>query len=276
MPLDNSSTGNEAIYGEAVQDIIEEIPSWIFKMGVSLFFIIFLSVIGLAALIRYPDIVNASIKIDSPDSPKPIVSKISGKPIKLLKKENSQVKSGESLAFIESTADHMAIISLLAQLRNMQELMKTDRPIADVAFKRINTEKLGELQSYYQTFIIEYLTYSSTLQNGFLIRKKILLQKDQLDIDKQQVQLKNQQIVQQKDLELSEEDYRMHQKLLNAKVETVAEFRQQESKYLAKKGPLIQTEAALITASLNYTAKQKEMLELNNQLIEEKLRFSMA
>jgi hypothetical protein len=54
--------------------------------------------------------------------------------------------------------------------------------------------------------------------------------------------------------------------LRKQKVETPAELRQQESKYLAKKSPLIQTDAALITASTTTLAKQKDILELDNQV----------
>jgi len=152
MPLDNFNSSYNTIFGEDVQEIIEEVPSWILRWGVSLFFGILISIIGLAALIRYPDIVNASLKIDSPDSPKPIVSKISGKLVKLLKKENDLVRSGETLAFMESTENHLAIIGVLDQLRNLQEIMREDKTIGEVSLRQINNGDLGELQGNYQTF----------------------------------------------------------------------------------------------------------------------------
>ncbi|HTD40210.1 MAG TPA: HlyD family efflux transporter periplasmic adaptor subunit, partial [Mucilaginibacter sp.] len=97
-----------------------------------------------------------------------------------------------------------------------------------------------------------------------------------LDLSKQEVQLRAEKQVQQRDFKLAEDEYKMHQKLAHERVETSAELRQQESKYLAKKSPLIQTDASLVTASTNYSAKQKEILELDNQIVEEKSKFLQA
>jgi predicted double-glycine peptidase len=60
------------------------------------------------------------------------------------------------------------------------------------------------------------------------------------------------------------------------KAETQAELRDAESKYLSKQSPLLQTEAALLSAGSTYEAKQKEIFELNNQVIEERSRFIQA
>jgi len=45
---------------------------------------------------------------------------------------------------------------------------------------------------------------------------------------------------------------------------------------LSKQAPLVQTDASLITAGSNYDAKQKEILELDNQMMEEKAKFIQA
>jgi len=79
-------------HSEDMQDIITAVPSWLVRWGITLFFGILVLIVVLAALVSYPDIVNATLKIDSPNSPKPIVSKISGKLIKLLVTENETVK----------------------------------------------------------------------------------------------------------------------------------------------------------------------------------------
>lgn len=85
-----------------------------------------------------------------------------------------------------------------------------------------------------------------------------------------------QKALEQKDYALAQQEYEMHQKLVRQKVEAASEFRSQESKYLSKKAPLVQTEASLLTASGTYAAKQKEILELDNQIVEAKSKFSQA
>ena len=89
MPATISTENNHLPrHTDDMQDIITTVPSWILRWGITLFFALLILIIALSALIRYPDIVKASLKIDSPNSPKPVVTKVSGKLVKLLVKEN--------------------------------------------------------------------------------------------------------------------------------------------------------------------------------------------
>lgn len=241
-----------------------------------MFFIILLLIISLGALVQYPDIVTAQLKIDSPNSPKPVVSKISGKLIRLLVTENQMVNAGQALGYLESTANHAKVIALLINLKIIQQLILQNKPLNSSVFSQANNDQLGELQSAYQTFFQEYLIYVSSVNNGFLIKKKDFLLKDLSFLKSQQEQLTSQKSIQQKDLGLSADEYEMHKKLTQQKVETSAELRQEEGKYLAKKTPLLQTESAIITGNSNYEEKQKEILELYNQITEEKGKFLQA
>jgi multidrug efflux pump subunit AcrA (membrane-fusion protein) len=276
MPDIYSNNGQEIRHTDDMQDIITTVPAWILRWGITLFFGILVLIVGISALIRYPDIVHASLKVDSPNSPKPVVSKISGKLVKLLVKESETVKAGQPLAYLESTANHDEVISLLKELKDMQKLIQLNRPLENSVFSKDDRTQLGELQSSYQIFFQEHLTYCASVQNGFFMRKKAYLQKDLSDLTQQEIQLHAEKLIQQRDFNIAEDEYRMHQKLAQEKVETSAELRQQESKYLAKKSPLIQTDASLVTANTNYSAKEKETLELDNQIAEEKSKFLQA
>ena len=276
MPVTLTENTQENLHTDEMQDIITAVPSWILRWGITLFFCLLVLIIGLSALIRYPDIVNASLKVDSPNSPKPVVAKLSGKLVKLLVKENEIVKTGQPLAYIESTAHHDAVLSLLTNLKQLQNQVQQNKPLVNTLFSKGDNTQLGELQASYQTFFQEYLTYRASVENGYYVQKRAYLQKDIADLNKQEAQLRAQKQLQQQDFSLAEDEYKMHQKLAKERVETSAELRQQESKYLAKKSPLIQTDAALVTASSNYSAKQKEILELDNQIIEERSKFAQA
>lgn len=279
MPSMAVSHGDETItspHSDEMQDIITIVPPWILRWGITVFFILLVLVLSLSAVIKYPDIVNASLKINSPDSPKPVVAKIPGKLVKLLVADNQPVKAGQLLAYIESTADHEEVLRLINSLKTVQSELKAGQPIKDVFSYEVHHTQLGELQASYQAFFEEYLAFRSSVQNGFYLKKRTYLEKDLSDLNKQAAQLRDQKGIEEKDFGLAQEDYRMHQKLAEERVETTAELRQQESKYLAKKAPIIQTDAALVTASSSYSAKQKEILELDNEIAEEKSKFSEA
>lgn len=267
---------DETRHSDDVQDLITTVPPWILRWGITLVFMVLILIIGLSALIRYPDIIKATLKIDSPNAPKAVVAKLPGKLIKLLVHENEQVATGQQLAFIESTADHEAVTKLFASLQLLQKQLEQNQPVAGAAIFKADHARLGELQNAYQLFFQEYLLYRSSVENGFFLKKRAFLQRDLADINKQSSQLNAEKYIQHRDLALADDEYKMHQKLAAYKVETLAELRQEESKYLSKKLPLIQTDASLIKASTSYSAKEKEIAELDNQLIEEKAKFLQA
>src|SRR3569623_1707218 len=105
MPSIYTDINDETRHTEEMQDIIGAPPGWLLRWGISLFFAVLVLIVVLGALIKYPDIVNAQLKVDSPNSPKPVVAKVSGKLVQLLVNENQMVKAGEPLAYLESTAD---------------------------------------------------------------------------------------------------------------------------------------------------------------------------
>lgn len=266
----------DARHTDDMQDIITAVPGWLLRWGISLFFGILVLIVGLGALIKYPDIVNAQLKVDSPNSPKPVVSKISGKLVDLLVNEKQVVTAGQPLGYLESTADHEKVLALLANIKLLQQQVLQNKPLNNLVVSQADNTQLGELQTAYQAFSQEYLAYKSTIDNGFLVKKKAYLQKDLSNLSAQQQQLTSQKTIEQHDFSLTNDEYEMHKKLAQQKVETKAELRQEESKYLAKKTSLLQTESAIINGDNNYAAKQKEILELDNQVTEEKSKFLQA
>jgi len=263
-------------HSDDMQDIINAVPSWLIRWGITLFFFVLVLIIALSAFIRYPDIVRATLKIDSPNSPKPIVAKMSGKLVKLLVADNQFVTAGEPLAYLESTADHEKVLTLLVNLKNLQQKVVQNKPVENIYFNDRDNIQFGEFQSAYQQFIQEYLIYRSSVNKGFLVKKKAYLQKDLTYLEQKKLQLKEEKSAQQKDFDLVSDEYEMHKKLEKEKVETKAELRQEESKYLAKKTILYQTESALISENDSYLAKQSEILELDNQMQQEKAKFLQA
>lgn len=265
----------EQRHTDDMQDIITAVPSWILRWGITIFFTVLVLIVVLSASINYPDLVKTNMQIGSPNAPKSIVSKTAGKLVKLLAQENSEVVAGQPLAYLESTANHAKVLSLLANLKVLQGELLNNKPLQNINNKDDNPQ-FGELQTAYQTFYGEYINYIASVENGFLLKKREFLKNDLNFLAQQQQQLGLQKNLQQKDFSLAEEEYRMHKKLTQDKVETTAELRQEESKYLAKKAPLLQTESAMITGNNNFAAKQKEILELDNQIQEEKSKFLQA
>jgi len=275
MPL-RTDIKEHAAHSEDIRDIITAVPSWILRWGLSLFFSLLLLLVSLSALIKYPDIVKTSLRVSSPNVAKPITPKITGRIYRLLVINNQKVVAGQPLAFIESTANHQEVIQLLKNLSKLQQQFASGKPVDHIFFNDPDNNHLGEIQIGYQNFIQAFIGYKASVQHGFLLQKRLYLIGDIEGLKQQTAHLQAEKQLQQRDADLAKEEYEMHQKLAKQKVEAPAELRMQESKYIARKSPLIQTEYSLITANTNLLAKQKEILELDNQVIEERSKFTQA
>ncbi len=263
-------------HSEDIQDIITKVPAWLTRWGISIFWLILMVVFGLCAIIRYPDIVTEKMVINSPNSPKPVAAKISGRITKLLVSENQTISEGQLLAYLETTASPERVLGLYDTLQKIRPQVVEDISFDATMLHQSDNFKLGELQAAFQPFYSEYLAYTSSINNGFLVEKKAFLHDDLVYIGKQQQQLDTQKVLDEKNLTLAEQEFNMHKKLASEKVESPAELRDQESKYLSRKSPLLQTEAALLTAANNMEAKKKELIELDHQIREEKEKFLQA
>ncbi|WP_367867124.1 HlyD family secretion protein [Pedobacter sp. WC2423] len=265
----------ESIYqqnhSEEVNEIITAVPSWILRRGITVVFLVILSIILLAAFIRYPDVISTSLKINSLNAPKPVYAKRAGKLTELLWPENKRVELGAPLAFLESTGSHRDVLKLSAQLKLLREMVLSAKPLS-LSLLSPNSN-LGELQAAYQNFYQEYVQYLSTQKGGYYQEKRIYLEKDLQAIQALKSQIVTQQKIQQKEYANIEQQYFSYQKLMAKNVISKNEFQEQENKYLAGKYPLQQTETALLNNTVAYAAKEKEILDLENTIAEQRAKF---
>jgi multidrug efflux pump subunit AcrA (membrane-fusion protein) len=261
------------INSEEVQEIITAVPSWILRWGITLIFIILGAIVLLSALIEYPDIVKTGLRVNSLNSPKPVLAKQNGKLTALLVKDGQMVMENQLLAYFESTANPNDIIKINRDLKQFRDRVLKNELVTSILPTGFS---LGELQSTYQTFYQQYLQYQSTLRNGYYLNKMAFLEKDLKDINVLKTQIIEQRNIQQKEYTNQEEEYKAYQKLYKNKVISRSEFVQQENKYLAAKYPLQQTETSLLNNTSSFSAKQKDLLDLKHTISEEQAKFLQA
>lgn len=265
----------EPRYSEEVNEIITAVPSWILKRGIALILLILLLIILLSAFIRYPDVIKTTLRINSLNAPKGVITHQGGKIVTLLVNDKQPIKSGEAMAFIESTANHYDVIKLNNELKKLRNQL-ISQPQAPIKMLTTNRLNLGELQNAYQSFYQEFLNYQSTQDGGLYQVQKTYLQKDLQEINKLKIQINKQQQVQKLEYANAEQEYEAYKKLKAKNVISNSEFKQQENKYLASKYPLQQSETALLTNSSSHMAKQKELATLENTIAEQQAKFAQA
>lgn len=264
---------HQAISCDEVREIVTAVPSWIVRWGtISIFMILGGIVIG-SSFISYPDVIKTSLRINSTNSPKALLSPRAGKLKKILATEGQIVEPGQPLAYLESTANHSDVLALHKWLKELQsaarikELNLTSLPM---------NLALGELQASFQTFYAQYLQYLSTRNDGYYVNKLAFLTKDLDDIKRLREQIFKQKKIQEQEYSNQEGEYRAYQKLYKNNVISKNEFIQQQNKYLSSQYPLQQTETALLNNLTNYNAKDKELLDLRHTITDEQGKFTQS
>jgi multidrug efflux pump subunit AcrA (membrane-fusion protein) len=266
----------QELRAEEVQDLLTRPPGWLLRWGTLVVLTVLAGVLAGAWLIHYPDLVHGSFRLTSANAPKAVVARSEGKLTRLLVRDGQAVKQGERLAFLESTAHHADVLRLSAQLG--QAWQSASRGNLE-GIERLNLSgysQLGELQTAYQSFEQAHIQLRAYLANGFSSRKKAMLRQEIRDLQALADNLRQQQQIQARDLTLAEEDYAIQQRLAEQKVIAPLELKREESKAIARKLPYQQTASSLISNLTAQRAKDKEILELDRQIAEERDQFLQA
>ncbi len=149
----------EIIYSEPVNEIISNPPAKIIRWGTGVIAFVFLLLILLAWIIRYPDIVPAEIEITTQNPPVTLVTKIAGRINKLYVSDNEKVAPGQLLALMETAT----AIPEVEALKKLTDTVIKPEKLSVQSLPEFS--KLGELQIYYASFIKALQDYDNYNRN---------------------------------------------------------------------------------------------------------------
>lgn len=271
MPIENNN-----IRSESLRDFISHRPGFLIRRGIPIFFFILLSLTAGSYFVQYPDIIKASAKVNAVNGPKQVIAKNSGRLIKLFKEDNKQVQIGEIIGYIESTASHDEVLKLSAIFDTLQYFADNNRLEEVPRFWKATNQSfahLGELQQAHQTFMQGYISFKDYLSTGFYAAKKQMLYGDLSNTQRLLQTLYQQKELQQQDLAITQKNYNVHDTLHNETLITDIEYRTQQSQLLNKKMSVPQMNASIISNQAQQHALKKEMMELDNQIIQQRSVF---
>jgi multidrug efflux pump subunit AcrA (membrane-fusion protein) len=242
--------------------------------------ILLLSILILLALIcwliRYPEIVNAPAKLTSVNAPKPVVTQVAGKLVKLRMVENQAVVRGEVLGFIESTARHEDVLALAHAIDVIGDDM-SERATNELGnFFKNGSHHLGELQHAYQILLRAYLTLSDHLGTGVYFKNREALTGDKVNLRKIKAYLEDQKRLQTEDFLLAQKNFTVNEQLNRSKAISDLEYRNEQSKYLAKQITLPQMAATIIENERQQNEIDKQIMELDNLVAKQRFEFQQA
>lgn len=272
MPLQNTSQ----LRSESLRDFISHRPGFLIRWGIPAFFFILAGLAIGSYFIQFPDIVRARAKVNSVNPPRPVITKSGGRLIKLFKGDNLDVQKNEIIGYMESTASHDEVIRLSAVLDTLNYFADSNRLDEIPRFWKSTNQpfaNLGELQQSHQGFMQAYISFKDYLNTGFYVTKKQMLNRDLANTRKLLQTLQQQKELQEQDLAITTENYNVHDTLHSEALINDIEYRGQKSQLINKRMGIPQMNAAIINNQSQQNALQKEMMELDNQIAQQRAVF---
>jgi multidrug resistance efflux pump len=152
---------DDIVYSEPVNEIMGHPPGRILRWGSTIILIVCISIVFLAWLIKYPDIVPAQVEITTVNPPVTLLSKITGRIKNLYVNDKDSITSGRLIAVMETAAsigDVNRLKQLVDTISNPEKLVLTRFPYFT---------ELGELQPYWGTFLKSLSDYYNYNLNDY-------------------------------------------------------------------------------------------------------------
>lgn len=262
--------------GNEIEEIISSKQPFVVRWGTLFFFVLLLFVAMIAWMIRYPDIVMAGGILSSINAPKEVIARADGKLVKLFVAESRQVKTGNILGYIESTANHEEILQLNEQLDKASGYIRNDQTDKLAIVSHHSFDSLGELQGSFQVYMQSLREFSEYLSSGFYLKKKKMLNEDIGYLNQLHATLLYQKTILSQDLLLADSTFKANETLKDQNVISSFDYRIEKSKLLAKEMTLPQVTSSIISNENQQHEKQKEIAELENRIQQQKGIFIQA
>ena len=263
-------------YSEEVQEIVGQAPKKIVRWGGSFFLLILLIVGSVCFFVRYSDVLPGEFTLTATDAPKTVLAKKNTKLVNLLVQNNDTVKQGQVLAWLESTASHAEVLRLSGDLELIWEQVRNGQWGKITEHQPAFYSRLGEIQSAYQAFISVYIKLCAYLKNGMYMHRGRLLKQELNNLR----ELNNFQISQEgvykEDYVIALEDFKAKEYLYKEKVIPLLEYKQEQSRLLAKKIPIDNIHASIISNNTLIADKKNEVIQQEMQFADEKSNFLQA
>lgn len=270
------NNNNNLLRSSEVAEIISNKPGLLIRWGITIFFMVLLLIVASTFFIHYPDVVQARARLTSINAPKEVKTKTEGKLIKLNAIEWRFVQGGQLLGFMESRANPYEVMMLSQTIDSAQVLMNNDQTEEIPKYFLQPYQHIGEVQQAYQAFMQQFILFKQYLATGYYLKKKAMLQADIIYLQRLHANLTEQKEMQQQDLGLARETFNANTTLKEQKVISPLDYRNEKSKYIGKAMTIPQVNSAIISNENSQHEKRKEILQLENEIAQQKGIFSQA
>lgn len=191
MDKEQQTSDNLHLRSEEVQEILGRPPRLIVRVGITVILLVVAGLFVGSYFIKYPDIVSATITVNTENLPAAVMAKSSGRIDSLYVSEKQHVEAGDILAVLENTADVRDVMWVKAALDGTDSSWRTSSA---------SPLQLGDIQSAYTAFTkakkdhdyfvsADYHNKKIAVINRQIAAQKNILQKSsaQLNVSREQL-----------------------------------------------------------------------------------------
>ncbi|MBK8919924.1 MAG: HlyD family efflux transporter periplasmic adaptor subunit [Saprospirales bacterium] len=140
---------------EEVQEILGTPPGWLVRWGTLIVLLCFAALLGVAAIISYPDVIEARVVVTTAVPPVDVVARTDGNIARFFARDRTPVKQGAVLAVLQSAANYEDIKRLDQNVRQWQSY----GPDSLIEIRPLQNLDIGEIQPDYSTFVQDVANY---------------------------------------------------------------------------------------------------------------------
>ena len=252
---------NIEIYNEEVKEIMQQIPGSLLRWGLTIIFLIFLSIIVCSYFLKYKEIVMAPLVITTTNPPAPIIAKSSGRIAHWFVSDGVQIKEGDEIAIIENSTN-LIDFRLAEKVLDQIDSTKVESCLSVMLPRDL---MLGELQSDYIRCYSNRENYRDYLATNYLSRKiELLRQQIQKQKEYYQFSLEQKKMMEQ-ELGIIKKGLERHRSLLDKGGISESKLEEEKSRIIQAESNYTGFVASLRSTEITMINLERSLLELQEQ-----------
>lgn len=257
----NSKIG-EIRHSTPVEEIMGNPPSRIVRWGTLVFALILLLVIAASWYIRYPYIVYGNIIITTENPPVPLVARVSGRIDKLVSAEGAEVRKGDVLAVMESSARYSSVLRLTERMDGFDILSSESFSARDTSRLLPEQPGLGELQEHYSRFRKSWSDYYNHIAIDQYGKKAAALIGEIEGIKRYRTRLTSTEKLYEERLQLEHSKYLRDSTLYSSGVYSREQFEVSRQNRLKAAIDLEQVRLDLVNRDIDIAVRERELQDI--------------
>lgn len=220
---------NITLRSEEVQEILTRVPNWMIRWGSTLFLLLFVLVLALSWLIKYPDVIESAAVITTEIPPQKEFAMVSAKIDSIYVEDSQKIQKNEVLAVLENTANPQDVF----YLKSIIDTIKISKNDFHFPMDNIPILFLGNIDQSFAIFENSYSQYQLNKKLNPFANEVLANQVSLLELQRRLSSLKSQYQISETELNFNNNDLSRNKILLEKGVISQQEFENKQLEVLS-------------------------------------------